>query len=111
MLEGKVGPVDPDLPVLPDGFSDLGEPEAMVLYRQLSADKLPINDKRGRRVAKINRMSTIGSLGVLPAAKRAHRIEAVAPYLSELVSAAVYPSDDLLAAVMEIAGEEWPVRG
>jgi len=110
-LKGKVRSVDPDHPVLLDGFSDRGETEAMMLYLQLSADKLLIDDKRGRRVAKINRMNIIGSLGVLLAAKRACHIEAVAPYVSELASSDVYLSTDLLAVVMEIAGEEWPVSG
>lgn len=56
-------------------------------------------------------MNIIGSLGVLLAAKRACHIEAVAPYVSELASSDVYLSTDLLAVVIEIAGEEWPVSG
>jgi predicted nucleic acid-binding protein len=110
-LKGKIRSVDPDHPVLLDGFSDLGETEAMMLYLQLSADKLLIDDKRGRRVAKVNRMNIIGSLGVLLGAKRANHIEAIAPYISELASSDVYLSTDLLAMVMEIAGEAWPVSG
>jgi len=82
-----------------------------MLYLQLSADKLLIDDKRGRRVAKVNRMNIIGSLGVLLGAKRANHIEAIAPYISELASSDVYLSTDLLAMVMEIAGEAWPVSG
>ncbi len=70
-LINKVRKIDPNSPVLLNGFSDLGETEAMVLYKQCSADKLLIDDKRGRRVAKINAISTIGSLGVLLAAKQA----------------------------------------
>lgn len=61
-LKDKIRKIDPGYPILLDGFSDLGETEAMVLYRQISADKLLIDDKRGRRIAKINHINTIGSL-------------------------------------------------
>jgi predicted nucleic acid-binding protein len=37
-----------------DAFADAGETKAMLLYKQLAADKLLIDDKRGRKVAKIN---------------------------------------------------------
>ena len=62
-----------------DAFADAGETEAMLLYKQLAADKLLIDDKRGRKVAKINQISTIGSLGVLLVAKEKGLIVEVAP--------------------------------
>lgn len=65
-----------------DGFADAGETEAMVLYKQIAADKLLIDDKRGRNVAKLNQISTIGSLGVLLAAKQKGLIHEIAPLLS-----------------------------
>jgi len=37
-LKAKVRKIDPSSTVLLDGFSDLGETEAMVLYKQCSAD-------------------------------------------------------------------------
>lgn len=94
--------------MLLDGFSDLGETEAMLLYRQYSADKLLIDDKRGRRVAKINHISTIGSLGVLLAAKQVGVIDRIFPFVNKLLSSDLYLSADLIATVMDIAGEEWP---
>ena len=94
--------------VLLDGFSDLGETEAMLLYKQYSADKLLIDDKRGRRVAKINHISPIGSLGVLLAAKQTRLIDRIFPFVNKLASSDIYVSADLIATVMDIAGEEWP---
>jgi uncharacterized protein len=107
-LSNKVRKIDLDSPVLLDGFSDLGETEAIVLYKQYAADKLLIDDKRGRRVAKINNIGIIGSLGVLLAAKRAGLIDQVSPYVAKLMSSDIYVSADLIATVMDIAGEEWP---
>lgn len=108
-LNDKIRKVDPSYPILLDGFSDLGETEAMVLYRQVSADKLLIDDKRGRRVAKINHINTIGSLGVLLAAKRVGLIAQVSPYVAQILSSDIYLSTDLVAMVMNIAGEKWPL--
>jgi uncharacterized protein len=37
-LKDKIRKIDPSCPILLDGFSDLGETEAMILYRQVSAE-------------------------------------------------------------------------
>lgn len=107
-LQDKIRKIDPINSVLLDGFSDLGETEAMLLYKQYSADKLLIDDKRGRRVAKINHISTIGSLGVLLAAKQVRLIDQIFPFVAKLMSSDIYVSAALIATVMDIAGEEWP---
>ena len=108
-LQGKVRKIDAVGSILLDGFSDLGETEAMLLYKQYSADKLLIDDKRGRRMAKINHISTIGSLGVLLAAKQAGLIDQIFPFVNKLASSDIYMSAALIATVMNIAGEEWPL--
>ena len=105
-LKDKVRKIDFGNLILLDGFSDLGETEAMILYKQHSADRLLIDDKRGRRVAKINHIDTIGSLGVLLAAKQSHLIDRVAPYVERLAASDIYMSPDLIDTVMEIAGEK-----
>jgi predicted nucleic acid-binding protein len=83
-LEDKVRRVDMQNYVFLDGFADAGETEAMVLYKQISADKLLIDDQRGRNVAKLNHINTIGSLGVLLVAKQRGLISEVAPLLLQL---------------------------
>ncbi len=108
-LKNKVKKIDLSSSILLDGFSDLGETEAMVLYKQCSADRLLIDDKRGRRVAKINNINTIGSLGVLLAAKQARLIEKVSPYIIKVAASDIYISTDLIVAAMEIADEKYPL--
>jgi len=78
----------------------------MILYRQLAADRLLIDDRRGRRVATINGIEIIGSLGVLLAAKQAGLIDAVKPYVMQLSASELYLSSDLIATVIDIAGEK-----
>jgi hypothetical protein len=104
-LRDKVRKVDMQNYVFLDGFADAGETEAMVLYKQIAADKLLIDDKRGRNVAKINQISTIGSLGVLLAAKQKGLIHEIAPLLSKLEKSDLYLSKQLIITVLELAGE------
>lgn len=105
-LRNKVRPIDPTYPVFLDGFSDLGETEAMILYRQLSADRLLIDDRRGRRIARINGIEIIGSLGVLLAAKQQGLIETVKPSILLMSAAEIYLSGDLVTTVLDLAGEQ-----
>ena len=71
----------------------------------MAADKLLIDDKRGRKVAKINQISTIGSLGVLLVAKEKGLIVEVALLLQQIEQSDIYLSPDLIATVLELAGE------
>jgi uncharacterized protein len=82
----------------------------MLLYKEVSADYLLIDDKRGRKVAKINQIKTIGSLGVLLQAKRAGHIKLIAPLLELIASSPVYISESLINTVLELAGESQQLR-
>ncbi|MBS3952713.1 MAG: DUF3368 domain-containing protein [Methylomicrobium sp.] len=104
-LKGKVRVVDTQRFVYLDAFADAGETEAMLLYKEVSADYLLIDDKRGRKVAKINQIKTIGSVGVLLQAKRAGHIQLIAPLLELIASSPVYISESLINTVLELAGE------
>ena len=69
-LQDKVRSVDMSRFVYLDAYADAGETQAMLLYKELDADFLLIDDQRGRKVAKINQITTVGSLGVLLQAKK-----------------------------------------
>jgi predicted nucleic acid-binding protein len=104
-LEGKVRAVDMQHFVFLDAFADAGETAAMLLYKELGADYLLIDDKRGRKVARINQIKTIGSLGVLLQAKRTGLVPAVAPLLEQIAESLVFLGPDLVRLVLELAGE------
>lgn len=104
-LQDKVRTVNMQHFVFLDVFADAGETAAMLLYKELGADYLLIDDKRGRKVAKINQIRTIGSLGVLLQAKRLGHIPAVAPLLDLILASPVFISDALLRTVLDLAGE------
>lgn len=105
-LQGKVRQVDLQSYVFLDAFADAGETEAMLLYKQLNVDKLLIDDRRGCKVAKINRINTIGSLGVLLSAKEKGLIVEFVPLLRQIEQSDIYLSADLIATVLELAGEK-----
>ncbi len=104
-LLGKVRAVDMQRYVYLDSFADVGETAAMLLYKELEADYLLIDDKRGRKVAKINQIRTVGSLGVLLQAKRTGLIPAVGPLLAEIAASPIFVSPELIATVLDLAGE------
>lgn len=104
-LQGKVRKVDMQGYVFLDAFADAGETEAMLLYKQISANKLLIDDQRGRKVAKINQINTIGSLGVLLVARERGLINEIFPLLKQIEQSDIYLSSQLITTVLELAGE------
>jgi hypothetical protein len=93
--------------VLLDAYGDMGEIEAMYLYKQLKADRLLIDDARGRKVAQLNNIAVIGSIGVLLLAKQRGVIELIKPSLDRLEGSAVYISSRLIEQALELAGEKF----
>lgn len=104
-LQGKVRAVDMRKYVYLDAFADAGETEAMLLYKEIAADFLLIDDKRGRKVAKINHIKTVGSLGVLLQAKRAGLIPRVATLIEQIAASPVFMGERLIQTVLELAAE------
>jgi len=105
-LQGKVRQVDMTGFVYLDAYTNAGETQAMLLYKSVQADYLLINDKRGRRVAQINQIKTIGSLGVLIQAKKAGLIAQVRPKMDLIAGSQISLSTDLINAVLAMAGEQ-----
>ncbi len=104
-LREKVKNVDMTNYVYLDAYADIGETEAMLLYKQLSADVLLIDDKKGRKVATMNKIEIIGSLGILLKAKKRGLLNEVSTSLNRLQNSIIYLNQTLINEVLELAGE------
>ena len=79
--------------------------DASALIALSACDSLQIDDRRGRKVAHINQIKTIGSMGVLLQAKRLGLISQVEPLLAEIAASPVFIGAGLIQTVLELAGE------
>ncbi len=84
---------------------DEGELSSIALYQQLQADFLLIDEKAGRRIAKLNHIQVIGSLGVLIEAKKKSIIPALKPHIKTLRQAKIFFSDALLDYALNAVDE------
>ncbi len=101
-LQSRVKVVDLNLTKL--GL-ELGELEAITLYKELDADVLLIDDNRAKKYAILNDVKVIGSLGILIKAKENGLIEKVKPLLDGIMKSEVYISDKLIIQVLGICDE------
>jgi len=84
---------------------DKGEAEAIALYLEKSADYLLIDEKKGRKTAIENKITVIGSIGVLLMAKQKGLLQSVKPSLDILRHSSTRISDFLYEQALRIAGE------
>ena len=105
-LRGKVERVEPsDFLISPAGLGR-GELEAMALYKRLGADRLLLDDARARKIARLNAIEMVGSVGVLLLAKSEGLIESVRPRLESIRAAGIYLGEGLVSAALRATGEE-----
>ena len=90
--------------VKPEGLGR-GELEAMALYLALSADLLLVDDARAKKVAYLNGLEVIGSVGVLLLAKRRGLISQLKPFLDILATSDIYLSESSIRTVLKNVGE------
>lgn len=104
-LSGKVCAVTKTIGIEKSAGLGKGELEAIRLYKQLSADLLLIDDARAKKVAYVNNLEVMGSLGVLLLAKRQGLIVTVKPALALLRGSDIFISQQLLNQVLTMANE------
>jgi predicted nucleic acid-binding protein len=84
---------------------DLGEAEAIVLGRELNADWVLMDEKKGRRKVAELGLNKIGTVGVLLRAKRAGLLSQIRPDLERLRRQGFSISQYVIDAVLVQAGE------
>ena len=85
---------------------DLGEAEAIALALELNADRLLIDERRGRVVAARLNLEYTGVLGILVEAKSQGIISSVKPLLDALINrAGFWVSESIYNDILQLAGE------
>jgi hypothetical protein len=88
------------------GVVDAGEAEAIELAKELHADRLLIDERRGRRLAVQEGVAVIGLVGVLLLAKRQQLIPSVGALLQRIEQeAGMYLSESIRDQALRLAGE------
>ncbi len=85
---------------------DYGEAESAVLYEELNADYLLIDDNKARKIAESLKINCIGTLGLLLKAKEKGLILEVKPVFENLIKFGRYFSTNLLNDILIKIGEQ-----
>ncbi len=85
---------------------DYGESESVILYEELQADYLLIDDNKARIIAESLDVNCIGSIGLLIQAKRKGLIIELKPIFEIWISTGRYFSRKLLNQILNDLGEE-----
>ena len=91
--------------IIKEGTIEIGELEAMTLYKQLAANWLLIDDRRARKIAELNQIKIIGSLGVLLLGKNKGYLTTIKSKIDILKKSDIFFSKELLQNTLTLAGE------
>ncbi len=104
-LKDKIVQVDLDEFIISDDSLDLGELSAMVLYKKMKAHLLLVDDKKGRRIARLNDIKIIGSLGVLLLAKSKSLISEIKPFIIQMKKSEIHLAEEIVNYALRVAKE------
>ena len=85
---------------------DYGESESVILYKELNADFLLIDDKKARKIAENFDIKCIGTLGILSSAKSKGMIAELRPIFKIFLENERYYSIKLLNTLLEKHNEQ-----
>lgn len=85
---------------------DYGESEAILLYKELDANYLLIDDKKARDIAEYLNINCLGTQGLLVASKKKGLISFLKPIFEKLLYHKRYYSKDLLNQLLSENGED-----
>ena len=87
---------------------DKGEAEALALALQVKAERVILDEREGRRVAKSLGLKVIGVLGVLLRAQREGKLQSLKSAMDDLrKKAGFHISSDLYSYVLKKGGEKY----
>lgn len=104
-LQDKVIPVDLSTTIVTSSGMGAGELEAMSLYKAQQADFLLIDDRRARKVAILNNLHTIGSIGMLLWGKQNGYLIEIRPKLAQIIAVGIFLSEHVQQEALRLAGE------
>lgn len=85
---------------------DAGEAEAIALAEELNADRLLMDERKGRRLAREHGLAVVGLVGVVLLAKQARLIPSARDLFSRLDrEAGVYLGEELVREALNSIGE------
>ncbi len=104
--KGKIKPVQNTIAVqILTKDIDLGEAEAIALALERGIKDILIDDPKGRKIAEVNGLYPIGTVGVLLEAKRLDHISQVKPDLDKLIANRIRIGKNLYQQALKLAGE------
>jgi predicted nucleic acid-binding protein len=85
---------------------DIGEAEAIALAKEIKADRLLIDERKGRQLAKAEGVDVIGLVGVVLLAKRKGLVRSGREIIERLIQeAGVYLEPELVNSALKQIGE------
>jgi predicted nucleic acid-binding protein len=88
---------------------DLGESESIALAKELDAELLIMDERKGRAIAEKLKIRFTGTLGVIVKAKQSGILSEVRSTLLQMTSlqgvGGFHVSSDVIATVLKLAGE------
>ena len=85
---------------------DLGEASVIQLAINKKIDTVSIDEAVGRRIARLNDLKLIGSLGILIKAKQNGLISSMKDCIHRMREQGIYISDELITTALKITGEK-----
>jgi predicted nucleic acid-binding protein len=85
---------------------DTGEKEAIILYDEIRADQLLIEDKAARSFAEDRGVVCTGTLGILIEARAENLMPALRPLFAELLAKRRYFTIPLLNSILALSSEQ-----
>lgn len=79
---------------------DYGESESVILYKELDADFLLIDDKKARNIAENYNINCVGTIGILIKAKELGIIDSLKPIFTSFLNNKRFYSIELLNTVL-----------